>query len=350
MNSDCIGWDIGGAHLKVARVSVTPSGTFGIGRLAAVVQVPCPLWRGLDELDGAWRCAEASLGAGSRARHAITMTGELADCFTDRAQGVAEIVVAVKRYLHGDFKVYAGADGFLDATGAMRCVKRVASANWHATAACLGKLLGAGMLVDIGSTTTDIVPFTSAGAAVSARCDHERLCAGELVYTGVVRTPVMALADAVQVEGKSRPVVAEMFATTADVYRVLGRLAEEVDQYPACDGADKTLAASAQRLARMFGCDADGAGDWTEYARALAECQMLSIEAAYRKVCNDSCAAGLPLVGTGAGRFLVRDLARRVGETYLDFTDLLDTDRAGDARLAGDCASAVSLAALMRGL
>ena len=343
MNGSFIGWDIGGAHLKAARVS-------GAGVLSAVAQLPCPLWRGMNELDDAWRHGEVMLGSEPRARHAVTMTGEMADCFTDRGEGVAEILAAVTRRLGAPFKVYAGDAGFLDAAAAARHAGEIASANWHATAACLGRLLGAGVLVDVGSTTTDIVPFTSKGAAVSARRDHERLRAGELVYTGVARTPVMALADAVRVNGETAPIVAEMFATTADVYRVLGLLDENADQYPACDGAAKTPAASARRLARMFGRDAGDAGDWTGHARALADRQLRGIETAYRKVLGARrVAPDLPLVGAGAGRFLARDLARRVDRPYLDFSGLFDAARSGADRLAGDCASAVSLAALLRG-
>ena len=37
------GWDIGGAHLKVARCDHN-------GQLQTVRQYPCALWRGIDEL------------------------------------------------------------------------------------------------------------------------------------------------------------------------------------------------------------------------------------------------------------------------------------------------------------
>ncbi len=340
MTGDCVGWDIGGAHLKAARVSG--------GELFAVVQSPCPLWRGFDALDRAWRHSEAVLGAGVRTEHAVTMTGELADCFTNRREGVEKILGAVTRYLQKPFKVYAGDSGFVDAGGAVQCAEQTASANWHATAAWLGRQLGAGVLVDIGSTTTDIVPFAPGGAVTPARSDHQRLCSGELVYTGVVRTPVMALAEVVSCGGKSLPLVAELFATAADVYRVLGRLPESADQYPACDGASKTLSASARRLARMFGCDGDDAGAWTAPAQALAECQMRKIESAYYAVCDAGRVdAGASVVGAGVGWFLARDLARRTGHSYVDFGDLFGAVRADDARLAGDCASAVSLASLV---
>ena len=70
-----IGWDIGGAHVKAARVLA--------GRVAAAVQVPCPLWLGLDRLPtGAG--GGAARASARHALHAATMTGELADAFASR--------------------------------------------------------------------------------------------------------------------------------------------------------------------------------------------------------------------------------------------------------------------------
>ena len=51
-----IGWDIGGAHVKAARIDG--------GRVSGVVQVACPLWQGLDKLDAAVAEALAALGGG----------------------------------------------------------------------------------------------------------------------------------------------------------------------------------------------------------------------------------------------------------------------------------------------
>lgn len=335
-----IGWDIGGAHLKVA--------CFSNDVLSAVAQLPCPLWRGKGELERAWRRGEALPGIDNQGEHTVTMTGELADCFASRKAGVVEILTEVAQHLQKPFKVYAGAAGFIDARDAARYFAHIASANWHATATCLVKLLGHGVLVDIGSTTTDIVPFSPAGVMARGSNDRQRLCSQELVYTGVVRTPVMALVDRVRVGGEAWPVVAELFATAADVYRVLGQLPDNADQGPTCDGAAKTPEMSARRLARMFGCDAGDADDWTGHARALAAVQMDSIEVACRKVCAvTGVDASIPVVGAGVGRFLARGLARRVGREYVDFASLFDVAGSENVRLAGDCASAVSVALLM---
>ena len=86
---ETIGWDVGGAHLKAARIDAE-------GRLTHVVQRPCPLWQGFDHLRAAVRGVLAELQPTQGALNAITMTGDMADCFATRAEGVAAIVAALR--------------------------------------------------------------------------------------------------------------------------------------------------------------------------------------------------------------------------------------------------------------
>ena len=44
--TNIIGWDIGGAHVKAAVINPA-------GEIIAVYQQPCPLWKGLDQLHSA---------------------------------------------------------------------------------------------------------------------------------------------------------------------------------------------------------------------------------------------------------------------------------------------------------
>ena len=59
---------------------------------------------------------------------------------------------------------------------------------------------------------------------MQADTDAARLATGELVYHGVVRTPLCALAARVPFRGSAVSVMNEFFATTADVYRLTGEL------------------------------------------------------------------------------------------------------------------------------
>ena len=181
-----IGWDIGGAHVKAARIDG--------GRVSGVVQVACPLWQGLDKLDAAVAGALATLGAAPR--HAITMTGEMTDLFDARADGVAGIAQRMRTTLAGDISLYAGRAGWAEVDDARVRADDIASANWLATAAWIATRLPQALLADVGSTTSDLIVIDG-GVATTSRSDADRLISGELVYAGVVRTPLMALAPAV---------------------------------------------------------------------------------------------------------------------------------------------------------
>lgn len=341
-----MGWDLGGAHLKVALARG--------GRLRQVAQMHTPLWRGLEHLDAAIEALAPRFPL-SRARHRITMTGELADIFATRAEGVATLIRRCCARLGGaDTQIYAGPRGLVTPDAAIGLHRWVASANWQASAALVGSRLGNALLVDIGSTTTDIVAVRSGRPCTQGWSDRERMGADELVYTGVVRTPVCALAERAPFEGGWVGLAAEYFATSADVYRLTGELPAHADLGETADGRSKGEAESAARLARMLGEDAvcGEPHQWRALARYLRHCQ---IERIWR-ACARRCSAGLPeeapLVGAGVGRFLVPEIARRLGRDALDWLDLIGQSEENATRAvsggtdAGDCAPAVALALL----
>ncbi len=314
-----IGWDVGGAHLKAARLDAD-------GRVTRVWQEICPLWRGLDHLDGALDRILAGLES-APARHGVTMTGEMTDLFADRTQGVHALVDSLCQRLGAEkVRFYAGAEGWLNAGSARLRPRRIASANWHASAALVAKRLGEALLVDIGSTTCDLIPVRGREVATSSLGDADRLAAGELVYSGAVRTPLMALADAAPVRGLWVPLMAEHFATSADVYRILGWLPEGADLHDSADGGPKTPAASRARLARMVGRDAGELPEsaWNELAAWFADAQLDKITRAARQVLSRGLLqANAPVVTAGAGAFLAERLAIRLGRPAVDFASLL---------------------------
>ena len=207
-----------------------------------------------------------------------------------------------------------------------------------------------GLLIDIGSTTTDLIAFAEGAVITKGHTDMERLRHQELVYTGIVRTPVMSLAKQVPVDGEWIGLMAEHFATCADVYRIVGKLPENADQYPAADGGDKTLAASERRLARMLGMDAE-AGDtalWHDVARYLQECQLrMLMDACAQQLSRHEFDHDTPLVGAGTGRFLASILAQRSGRDYLDINQFFAIHHAEQHHVPADCAPAVAVAVLM---
>ncbi len=305
-----IGWDIGGAHLKAARIE---SGEGGGGEVVAARQAPAPLWLGLARLETA--IAEMRRELGPAERHAVTMTGELADIFPDRGAGVREIAALITAALApAPVMFYAGRAGFVAAAAGHEGA--IASANWHASASLAARAHPAALFADCGSTTTDLIPILAGGVAAHGATDGERLATGELVYTGLTRSFVMALAELVPFDGVWTPLAAEHFATSADLYRILGELDEANDQLPAADGREKTVAASIARLARMLGRDAGTASReaWRDLAAFLAEAQLRRIhDAALLVLSRCPLPAAAPVITAGVGEALMRRLAARLG-------------------------------------
>ncbi|HEU5260362.1 MAG TPA: hydantoinase/oxoprolinase family protein [Gemmatimonadales bacterium] len=333
-----IGWDLGGAHVKAARLDAS-------GAVERVVQVPCPLWQGMAHLDVALEQVLAMLAPAPI--HAATMTGEMADLFPNRRDGVTRLVAALGERLAGPaLRFYAGGDGFVDAGRAPAAARRIASANWMASAAVAAARMPAALFVDIGSTTTDLAVVNGGRVRARGADDAERLLGGELLYTGVVRTPVMALAGRVPFGGDWVPVIAERFATAADVYRLTGQLPEGADLHPAADGGEKSVDGSARRLARMVGRDAESAPlrAWRRLAAWLARAQARHIEDAWELLLSrETLTEDAPVVVAGVGRFVAAELARRHGRLCIEFGCLVPATEAERAR-ATDCAPAVAVA------
>jgi (4-(4-[2-(gamma-L-glutamylamino)ethyl]phenoxymethyl)furan-2-yl)methanamine synthase len=334
-----IGWDIGGAHLKAARAEN--------GRIVGTVQVASPLRLGLERLAQSFAEAKSHMGAADR--HAITMTGELADTFASRTEGVVSLTQAALRKLAPDpVLIYAGRAGFLAADKTAMHVADIASANWFASAFVVGKAMRSALFMDMGSTTTDIIPVIDGAVAARGYTDAERLASGELVYTGLVRSFLMATESRAPFAGHWTGLIHENFANMADVYRILGTLPDDADQMMTADGRPKTAAASQARLARMVGRDADDADDaaWTALARWFAEAQIRAVaDGAMLVLSQGGLPPERPIVAAGVGAGVLQEVARRLGRDCVGFDRVLDV--APDARAAASaCAPAAAVAVL----
>ncbi|MFO0898790.1 MAG: hydantoinase/oxoprolinase family protein [Pirellulales bacterium] len=297
-----LGLDIGGANLKAAD-----------GRGFALSR-PFPLWQRPGDLAKELAATLAASPAANRL--AVTMTGELADCFATKAEGVAAICGAVvQAAARRDVQIY-GVDGqFVAPEAALARPLVVAASNWHALAAFAGRFAPAGsaLLVDIGSTSVDLIPLEAGRPAARGANDPERLVAGELVYTGVQRTPVCALVPALPWGERVCPVAAELFATTWDAYLVLGDLPEEPENRQTADGRPATRALAIDRLARMICADRTlfTEGDAERAAAAISAAQLAKLGNAVRQAIGR--APPETVILGGQGEFLARRLVQKLG-------------------------------------
>ncbi|WP_411902724.1 hydantoinase/oxoprolinase family protein [Methylorubrum thiocyanatum] len=332
-----IGWDLGGVHVKAALVED--------GRVVEAVQAPCRLWRGVPALDETF--AQLPDWVRGEAHHAVTMTGELTDCFADRADGVHQLSAWADATLAGAVGIYAGRAGFVSADAAGAHAADIASANWHATAALIGRHAAHALLVDIGSTTADLIPIVAGVPSAQGYSDAERLETGELVYTGVVRTPLLAFADHAPWRGRRTRLMAETFASTADIYRLTGDLPEGADQQYSADLKGKSIPETETRLARMVGRDRGegSAEEWRALAAWFGEAQLRPLhDAAAVLLSRPDLPGDAPLVVCGAGRFLAERLAARLGRRAVPLTEVVaERLRAEEAAWVSTCGPAVAV-------
>ena len=294
-----LGLDIGGANLKAA---LSPGWA---------CSVPFALWR--DPAGLADGLAKLISQAPAAEHIAVTMTGELCDCFRTKAEGVAHILAAVERAAAGRrIHVYLVDGRFASIAEARQQAHLAAASNWHALARFGSRYVEgrAGLIVDIGSTTTDLVPIVDGQPATKALTDTERLVAGQLVYTGVARTPLCAVTRTLPWHGEQCPLAAELFATTADAYLLVGDLPEQPDANWTADGRPFTRKFAHERMARMLCADTTSFSpdDALTAAEWVRQCQIADLSVAAAKVISTMPEPPAVWVTSGSGEFLASRL------------------------------------------
>lgn len=327
-----LGLDIGGANVKLAD-----GNGYAESQAFPLWQRPGDLAAELRRLiDRAPECDQI----------AVTMTGELADCFSTKSDGVRQILDAVERAV-GDrtTRIYLVGGKFESVGQARECVELVAAANWHAVARFSGRFAptGPALLIDIGSTTCDLIPLHNGVPLAAGVDDTARLLQGELVYSGVARTPVCGLVSHLPWRGTPCPVAREWFATSRDVYLLTGESAEDSTANDTADGQPATIEAARIRMARMI-C-ADPIDVTREDARAMAESvasrQASQIAAAIDQVVARMGEPPATIILSGEGEFLGRQAvqAAELAGTLVSLSDRL-------GRTISGCAPAHAVAVL----
>jgi probable H4MPT-linked C1 transfer pathway protein len=302
-----IGWDIGGVNTKVARVAG--------GDVLAALGRPFELQRAPDQLAALLRNLAAEIGAASPALHAVTMTAELSQMFRTKREGVAFVLDAVETAFPADeIRVFAVDNRFLTPDEARRQSLAVAAANWSATAHAVAASYHDALLIDVGTTTADIIPIAGGAVVSRAWTDPDRLASGELVYTGALRTPVEAIVSEVPYASGTAAVSAEGFAIAGDVHVFRGTLDPRDYTVPTPDGRPATREFCAERLARIVCADTQmiDLHGISRIAAAVADAQTARIASAIVRILDRHSTCRIAVV-TGLGAFIAEAAARRAG-------------------------------------
>jgi probable H4MPT-linked C1 transfer pathway protein len=297
-----LGIDIGGANLKAAD---------GRGWARSV---PFALWRYPQVLTE--KLGQLIESGPAAERLAMTMTGELCDCFNSKAHGVRHILDSILLAAKNrPVRVYCVNGRFATTNEARELPKLAAASNWHALASFVRRYVSSrtGLLIDVGSTTTDVIPLVDGQVAARGRDDTERLVSQELLYRGVGRTPICALTDALPLSKQLCPVAAEMFATTADAYLLLGDMPEDWEADWTADGRPLTKKFARQRLARQLCADADDLqpDDIDRIANTIRDIQDGELTRSIQTVVDRMPEPPSVCVLSGSGEFLAEAVLRR---------------------------------------
>lgn len=318
MSLAILGWDIGGVNTKVTRLEVASDGP-----VIRSICLPFELKRDPGALAPTLTEAARAVGGAPGDLHAVTMTAELSQAFRTKREGVGFVLDALEgAFPASSLQVYTVEGRFVPPREARTLHLSVGAANWAATARLVARSVPTCVLLDVGTTSADLIPIVNGQVVVEGHTDPSRLLSGELVYTGALRTPVEAVAPQVPLWGGSAGVSAEGFALIGDAHLWLGRLSPDDYTCRTPDGRPPTREFAGERLARTVCADRDMLDDSAvdAIAGALADAQVRAVARALERILER-----WPVINTavvaGLGDFIAVEAAQAVG---LDIVRLAD--------------------------
>jgi probable H4MPT-linked C1 transfer pathway protein len=311
-----IGWDIGGANTKAAFIRAKNG---AVEELKTAIEY-FPVWKDPAKLASVLLTLKERLSGTSKLDcMGLTMTAELSDAYQTKREGVNHILACAA-------EAFAGVPVFvLDVDATLRPVEsakseplRVAAANWAATGWLVSQLIKTCVIIDVGSTSTSIIPVVDGRIVAAGKTDLEKLMNGELVYTGILRTNVAATVQSVPLRNGTARVSSELFAQSGDVHLVLGNITEEEYTTETADGRGKTRQEAMARLARVVCADIEMLTEQeiVQIARYVHNRQIEQVAEGLSQVYSRTktlTAEKVPLVVTGIGKdFIAKTAAQKI--------------------------------------
>ncbi|MBW9223893.1 hypothetical protein KKP90_04880 [Methanothermococcus sp. SCGC AD-155-E23] len=238
-----LGIDIGGANTKVTELK---------GGDYRIHHIYLPLWKRRDKLEELLKRYNRE----DVEKVGIVMTAELVDRYRSKREGVEDILKTVERaFPNKDIYIFDVEGNFLDVDAARRDYIKVSASNWTATAYfVIRDICDTCILVDMGSTTTDIIPIRE-GKVLAEKTDLKRLMSNQLVYVGTLRTPLSFLSSTVTFRGCKTNVASEYFSITGDINLILNKIGEEDYTCDTPDGSPVDRESCMRRVARILCSD-----------------------------------------------------------------------------------------------
>ncbi|MCL2359869.1 MAG: H4MPT-linked C1 transfer pathway protein [Nitrososphaerota archaeon] len=322
-----LGLDIGGANTKAVMLS-TKTAEITRFRLSSTY---FPIWKNSQSLPDILINLKKQLGEDPLDALGLTITAELSDVYQTKREGINNILSCVKTAFC-DIPIFVlTTDAELLPIGMTEknplCV---AAANWAATGWMMARYFNDAVIVDVGSTSTSIIPIINRHTAARGKTDLDKLICGELVYTGSLRTNVATIVHSIPTKNGVASVSSELFALSGDVHLVLENISETDYTSETADGRGKTLTEAYARLARTVCADTDmlAIQEITGIAKYIYEQQINQIATGLAKTylyLKNNTPDRVPVIITGLGKnFLARKAAEKIGaDTIVDLDTLL---------------------------
>jgi probable H4MPT-linked C1 transfer pathway protein len=316
-----IGWDIGGANTKAAFLH-TENGC--VKELRTTMEY-FPVWKNPAKLAEVLSKLREQMSSGASLDGVgLTMTAELSDAYQTKREGVNHVLACVAQVFTVLPVFVLDVNTKLLSLGAARSEPlSVAAANWAATGWLVAQRVKTCVTVDVGSTSTSIIPVIDGSVSAAGKTDLEKLMVGELVYTGSLRTNVAATVSAVPLRGGVAHVASELFAQSGDVHLVLGNISEKEYTTETADGRGKSRGEALARLARVVCADMDMLTETevVQIAKYVYDRQVKQVAKGLSQVYarfGSFTTEKVPAVVTGLGKdFIARFAAQKIGVTEI---------------------------------
>ena len=329
-----LGWDIGGVNTKAALIKTRKD---AVKELETATKY-FPIWKkDKEKLPAVLEKLKNQLtGSAKLDGVGVAMTAELSDAYQTKRKGVNHILDSVAQ-------VFPNTPVFvLDAESNLKSIEearqeplKVAAANWPATGWMVSQSIKDCFIIDVGSTTTSIIPVINGKVVAAGKTDLAKLMNGELVYTGALRTNVAAIVNSIPVKGGIARFSSELFALSGDVHLILGNINEEDYSVETADGRGTTSIEAMARLARVVCADIEmlDEEEIVEMANYIYEAQVEQIADGLKQVYDrmkSRIKMNVPIVVAGLGRnFLAGKAAQKTGfQEIIDLGELLGVDAA----------------------
>ena len=307
-----IGWDIGGAHTKYTI-------SFKSKDIVECRIIHCELWKSLSKLDDIIQNVNSKYKEKFNIINLITMSAEMCDIFPSRAKGVKSILSLFEKR---DFinHIYAKDNKILNLEG-FKEYSSCESTNWMVIAEYLKNIEKNMVAIDIGSTTTDLVLVKDHVCINTRYDDYSGLNTKELLYTGVLRTPIYSVTNSIILNKKTYNIIPENFTTMSDIYRLLNIIKNKSDYTNTADGRSKSIKDTLHRISRVFGFDYTASKNSTIIMLSKKIMSMHLDQISYtikNHIKNNfSNTKNLRIIGMGVGRTLIEIICTKNKWKYM---------------------------------